>query len=227
MNMLRFEGVDFAYDGVPALAGVDFEAPRGKVTAVMGPSGCGKSTLVALAAGLLQPDRGRVLRESDRLAVAFQDPALLPWKTARDNVAFALLAEGLPRAKRREKACALLAEVGLAAEAVNRYPRQLSGGMRQRVALARALAVRPDLLLCDEPFSALDARARRALRQLLLDIHAREGLTTVFVTHDSEEALALADRLVVMAMGRIEQVGTPAEVLGRPANAFVKAQVSG
>ena len=227
MSMLRFEDVGFAHDGAPALDGVSFEAPAGKLTAVMGPSGCGKSTLIALAAGLLQPDRGRVIRGSQRLAVAFQDPALLPWKTARDNVGFALLAEGVPRGLRRERSRALLAEVGLAPQAIDRYPRTLSGGMRQRVALARALAVRPDLLLCDEPFSALDAQSRRALRQLLVDIHAREGLTTVFVTHDRDEALALADVLVVMSMGRIEQVGAPDEVLANPASAFVAAQVAG
>ncbi len=227
MSMLRFEGVGFDYDGVPALEGVDFEAPRGKLTAIMGPSGCGKSTLIALAAGLLVPQRGRVIRESDRLAVAFQDPALLPWKTACDNVGFALLAEAASRAARRARARTSLAEVGLAPEATDKYPRQLSGGMRQRVALARALAVGPDLLLCDEPFSALDARSRRDLRQLLRDIHARAGLTTVFVTHDSEEALALADVLVVMAMGRIEQVGTPDEILSNPASALVKAQIAG
>jgi NitT/TauT family transport system ATP-binding protein len=225
--MLRFEGVDFAHDGLPALEDVSFEAPAGKLTAIMGPSGCGKSTLIALAAGLLAPDRGRVVNDCARLAVAFQDPALLPWKTARDNIGFALFREALPRAERRARAEALLAKVGLAPEARDKYPRQLSGGMRQRVALARALSVRPDLLLCDEPFSALDARARKGLRRMLGEIHTREGLTTVFVTHDSEEALALADVLVVMSMRRVEQVGPPEEILANPVNAFVKAQIAG
>ena len=227
MSVLRFEGVDFAYDGVLALEGVSFEAPAGKLTAIMGPSGCGKSTLIALAAGLVAPDAGRVVNRCERLAVAFQDPALLPWKTARDNVGFALLAEKQSRAERGKRAGALLAEVGLPREAWDKCPRQLSGGMRQRVALARALSVRPDVLLCDEPFSALDARSRDALRRMLGEIYAREGLTTVFVTHDGEEALALADVLVVMSMRRVEQVGAPAEILDHPANDFVATQIAG
>ncbi len=227
MTLLRFDDVDFAYDGVAALERVGFEVPAGKLTAIMGPSGCGKSTLIALAAGLAAPDRGRVIRECRRPAVVFQDPALLPWKTALDNVGFALRAEGLARAERGDRARAALAETGLAAEAWGKYPRQLSGGMRQRVALARAMSVAPDLLLCDEPFSALDAPSRRSLRPLLRDIHTRKGLTTVFVTHDSEEALALADVLVVMSMRRIEQVGPPGEILAAPANAAVRAVIAG
>lgn len=227
MSVLRFEGVGFAHDHVPVLEDVSFEAPAGKLTAIMGPSGCGKSTLIALAAGLLKPDRGRVVNDCRRLAVAFQDPALLPWKTAHDNVAFALLAEGLPRDERRDRADKLLTEVGLPPEAWDKYPRQLSGGMRQRVALARALSVRPDQLLCDEPFSALDARARKELRRMLADIHEREGLTTVWVTHDNEQALARADMLVVMSMRRIEQVGAPEDILANPANDFVRKQVAG
>lgn len=227
MSMLRFESVDFAHDGVAALEDVSFEAPAGKLTAIMGPSGCGKSTLIALASGLLEPDRGRVVNDCMRLAVAFQDPALLPWKTARDNVGFALLAEELSRDERRNRADSLLAEVGLAREAWDKYPRQLSGGMRQRVALARALSVRPDLLLCDEPFSALDAPVRKDLRRLLGDVHAREGLTTVWVTHDNREALTRADVLVVMSMRRVEQVGAPEDILANPASAFVEAQITG
>ncbi|MEE4218196.1 MAG: ABC transporter ATP-binding protein [Xanthomonadales bacterium] len=227
MRALRFESVDYAHDGVPALEGISFEVPAGKLTAVVGPSGCGKSTLIALAAGLLEPGQGRVVNDCKRVAVAFQDSALLPWKTARDNVGFALLAEGLPRDERRDRADKLLTEAGLAPEDWDKYPRQLSGGMRQRVALARALSVRPDLLLCDEPFSALDARARKELRRMLNDIHHRERLTTVWVTHDNQEALARADVLVVMSMRRIEQVGAPEDLLTNPANAFVKAQLAG
>lgn len=226
MSMLRFEGVDFAHNGAPTLVEISFEAPEGKLTAIMGPSGCGKSTLIALAAGLIAPDRGRVVNGCKRLAVAFQDPSLLPWKTARDNVAFVLLPEGLTRNERRERADQLLTEVGLPPEAWDRFPRQLSGGMRQRVALARALSVRPDLLLCDEPFSALDGRARNDLRRMLGDIHERKGLTTVWVTHDNEQALARADRLVVMSMRRVEQVGTPEDILANPANDFVRTQLA-
>ncbi len=213
MSGLRFERVDFAHGEIPVLEGIDFEAPVGKITAIMGPSGCGKSTLIALAAGLLEPDRGRVVRDSRRLAVAFQDPALLPWKTARDNVAFALLGEGQSRGARRVLAEAALDRVGLTGEATTRYPGALSGGMRQRVALARALVVRPDLLFCDEPFAALDADARGALQGVLRAVQAEAGLTTLLVTHDRAEALALADVVVLMSMGRIERMGTPQEVL--------------
>jgi NitT/TauT family transport system ATP-binding protein len=221
--MLRFEVVDLAYDGVAALSGIDIEVPAGKVTALIGPSGCGKSTLIALAAGLITPDAGRVQRRCSRLAVVFQDPALLPWRTALDNVGFALIALGLPRAEHRARARAALDAVGLSPDDAKKYPRPLSGGMRQRVALARALVIEPDLLLCDEPFAALDTRVRKELRQRLRAVHDRTGLTIVFVTHDQEEAMALADLVVVMSMRRIEQVGPPDEIRERPANDFVRA----
>jgi ABC-type sulfate/molybdate transport systems ATPase subunit len=220
--VLRFDAVDFGYDGVPVLHRIDLEIPAGTLTAVMGPSGCGKSTLIALAAGLLAPDAGQVQRRSQRLGIVFQDPALLPWRTALDNVAFALIAFGLPRAERRARARDRLAAVGLTAEDIDKYPRQLSGGMRQRVALARALVIEPDLLLCDEPFSALDALVANDLRQRLRQIHDRTGLTTVIVTHDGNEAVQ-CDRVVIMSKGRIEQSGPPADIGARPASDFVRA----
>ncbi|MCB6176769.1 ABC transporter ATP-binding protein [Rhodobacter sp. Har01] len=209
--MLCLQGVDFAHDGGPVLTGIDLHLPAGTVTALMGPSGSGKSTLLALAAGLLEPDAGRVQRRCRRLAVVFQDAALLPWKTALDNVAFALIAQGLPRARRRACARAMLATVGLAPGDADKLPRQLSGGMRQRVALARALVVEPDLLLCDEPFSALDAQVRAELWQVLRAVHQRSGLTTLVVTHDRDEALTLADRVVVLDNHRIAWTGSVAE----------------
>jgi NitT/TauT family transport system ATP-binding protein len=220
--VLRFDGVDFAYDGAPVLHGIDFEIPAGTVTAVMGPSGCGKSTLIALAAGLLAPDAGQVHRRSQRLGIVFQDPALLPWRSALDNVAFALIALGLPRAERRARARKMLAAVSLTAEDMDKYPRQLSGGMRQRVALARALVIEPDLLLCDEPFSALDALVADDLRLRLREVHQRTGLTTVIVTHDGREAMQ-CDRLVIMSKGRIEQAGPPTDIVANPASDFVRA----
>lgn len=200
--MLRFEQVSFGYDGHPVLRDIDLELAAGAITALTGPSGSGKSTLIALAAGLLAPGSGRVTCRSQRLGIVFQEPALLPWRNARDNVGFALIAQGLSRTERRARADAMLAVVGLSSDDAAKYPRQLSGGMRQRVALARALAVEPDLLLCDEPFSALDAKLHADLWQVLREAHARSGMTIVIVTHDADEAKA-CDRVVTLADGRI------------------------
>jgi NitT/TauT family transport system ATP-binding protein len=219
--VLRFDKVNFAYDGAPVLDGIDLAIPAGSVTALMGPSGCGKSTLIALAAGLLTPDAGQLQRRSQRLGIVFQDPALLPWRTALDNVGFALIALGQPRSERRARARDMLAAVGLSDD-MDKYPRELSGGMRQRVALARALVIEPDLLLCDEPFSALDALVRNDLRQRLREIHHRTGLTTVVVTHDGNEA-SQCDLVVIMSKGKIEQAAPPAEIRARPSGDFVRA----
>ncbi|UYO39850.1 ATP-binding cassette domain-containing protein [Rhodopseudomonas palustris] len=222
--LLQFRGVRFGYQA-PVLRGIDFDVEAGSITAVMGPSGSGKSTLLALAAGLLRPDDGAVHRRSTRLGMVFQDPALLPWRTALDNVAFPLIALGPPKRERRERARAMLANVGLSGDDADKYPRQLSGGMRQRVALARALVIEPDLLLCDEPFSALDALVRAELWRIVRDIHARSGLTMLIVTHDGPEAMQ-CDRLAILSAGRLEQVGAPAEILRHPASDVVRTFVA-
>ncbi|MFI5671860.1 ABC transporter ATP-binding protein [Streptomyces sp. NPDC051704] len=205
------EGVSVGYGGTPVLDSLDLDLPAGSFTALLGPSGCGKSTVLGSVAGFVVPDGGRVTAGSDPVrepgpdrGVVFQHYALFPWRTARGNVEFALKRLGLPRAERRRRALAALAEVGLA-EGAEKYPAQLSGGMQQRVALARALAAEPEVLLLDEPFGALDSLTRTRMQALLRELWQRRGATVLFVTHDIDEALALAQRVVVLgaAPGRV------------------------
>lgn len=208
---VRLEGLSVAYGGTPVLERTELDLPAGSFTALLGPSGCGKSTVLGAVAGFVKPTGGRVTAGSapvtgpgpDR-GVVFQHYALFPWRTARGNVEFALKRLGLPRAERRRRALAALAEVGLA-EGAEKYPAQLSGGMQQRVALARALAAEPEVLLMDEPFGALDALTRTRMQALLRELWQRRGTTVLFVTHDIDEALALAERVVVLggAPGRV------------------------
>ncbi|MFJ6797357.1 ABC transporter ATP-binding protein [Streptomyces sp. NPDC091268] len=209
---VRLEGLSVHYGAARVLERTDLELPAGSFTALLGPSGCGKSTILNLVAGFVRPDEGQVVAGSapvrgpgpDR-GVVFQHYALFPWRTARGNVEFALKRLGLPRAERRRRALAALAEVGLA-DGAEKYPAQMSGGMQQRVALARALAAEPEVLLLDEPFGALDALTRARMQRLLRELWQRRGTTVLFVTHDIDEALALAERVVVLG-------GTPGRVL--------------
>jgi sulfate transport system ATP-binding protein len=217
-----------------ALNGVSLEAEPGEFLALLGPSGSGKTTLLRIMAGLEFPDAGTVLFEGRdvtglgvrdrRIGFVFQHYALFPHMNVADNVAFGLTVkrrrERPARAEILRRAQELLELVQLGPLG-KRYPAQLSGGQRQRVALARALAVDPKLLLLDEPFGALDAKVRKELRRWLRDLHDRMGLTSVFVTHDQEEALELADRVVVMDRGLIEQVAGPRTIYDEPATAFV------
>ncbi|CUS33572.1 sulfate/molybdate ABC transporter ATP-binding protein [Candidatus Nitrospira nitrificans] len=213
---------------------VSLHVREGELVALLGPSGCGKTTLLRILAGLERPDQGRIFLQGAevtdqriserRVGFVFQHYALFRHMTVADNVAFGL--NVLPRAQRpsvariQEKVGELLGLVQLQAMA-DRYPGQLSGGQRQRVALARALAVEPKLLLLDEPFGALDAKVRKELRRWLRRLHDELHITGILVTHDQEEALEVADRVVVMHQGTIEQVGTPDEVYEHPANPFV------
>lgn len=213
---------------------VSLHVREGELVALLGPSGCGKTTLLRILAGLERPDQGRIFLQGAevtdqriserRVGFVFQHYALFRHMTVADNVAFGL--NVLPRAQRpsvtriQEKVGELLGLVQLQAMA-DRYPSQLSGGQRQRVALARALAVEPKLLLLDEPFGALDAKVRKELRRWLRRLHDELHITGILVTHDQEEALEVADRVVVMHQGMIEQVGTPDEVYEHPANPFV------
>jgi sulfate transport system ATP-binding protein len=222
------------FGGFAALAGVDLDIDSGELIALLGPSGSGKTTLLRVIAGLEFPDHGQILFGQEdmagrpvrerRIGFVFQHYALFKHMTVLDNVAFGLRVkkrserpgEALIRQRARE-----LIELVQLAGLEQRYPAQLSGGQRQRVALARALAIEPRVLLLDEPFGALDARVRKDLRQWLRELHRKTGYTTIFVTHDQEEALELADRVVVMNRGTIEQVGSVDQVYERPATPFV------
>ncbi|MGE0666319.1 MAG: sulfate/molybdate ABC transporter ATP-binding protein [Sphingomonadales bacterium] len=223
-----------AFDRFPALDGVSLEIGSGELVALLGPSGSGKTTLLRSIAGLEHPSSGEILFDGEdvsnlsvgerRIGFAFQSYALFRHMTVLNNVAFGLKVRPRrtrpPRTEIRQRALELLELVQLGG-LENRFPSQLSGGQRQRVALARALAIEPRVLLLDEPFGALDAKVRKELRRWLRQLHERLGLTTIFVTHDQEEALELADRVVVMSHGKIEQMGTPVEVYEEPATAFV------
>jgi sulfate transport system ATP-binding protein len=231
---IGIEGLHKRFGTFPALRGVDLWIASGELLALLGPSGSGKTTLLRTLAGLEEPDAGRILfgtrdathlslRER-RVGLVFQHYALFPHLSVFENVAFGLRSR---RRRERPKAAELrrrvveLLERMQIGELRERLPDQLSGGQKQRVALARAMAIEPSVLLLDEPFGALDAKVRIELRRWLRHIHDETGYTTVFVTHDQEEALELADRVVVMREGTIQQDGTPEEVYTEPANAFV------
>jgi sulfate transport system ATP-binding protein len=231
---LHLRGLSKHYPGVAALDGIELDVASGELVALLGPSGSGKTTLLRIIGGLLHPDAGQVLfgdvdatklslRERN-VGFVFQHYALFRHMSVAENVAFGLRSR--PRRKRPDRATIarrveeLLGLIQLP-EYGARYPEQLSGGQKQRVALARALAIDPSVLLLDEPFGALDAKVRVELRRWLRRLHAQTGQTTLFVTHDQEEALELADRVVVMREGRIEQIGTPDEIYRAPASAFV------
>src|SRR5580704_14400473 len=227
---VRMEGLTRRYGPVVALDGLDLTLRPGELIALLGPSGCGKTTTLRLLAGLEDADAGTItvggtdvtrLPASKRdMGMVFQAYSLFPHMTARQNVAFGLRLRRIGSAQRDKKAVEMLELVGLATQA-DRYPHQLSGGQQQRVALARALAIEPQVLLLDEPLSALDAKVRAQLRDQIRRIQLDVGITTLFVTHDQEEALAISDRVGVMQDGRLEQLAPPTEVYSRPATAFV------
>lgn len=204
-------------NGTEALNGVSLDVPKGELVTLLGPSGCGKTSLLKIIAGLLQPSSGEI-RINDRVshapgpdrALVFQDFALMPWATVLRNVAFGLELRGLSRASRQAEAKRYIAEVGLAGSEY-KYPHELSGGMRQRAGLARALAVNAEVLMMDEPFSAVDEQMRRKLQEDLLDLLRRERKTVIFVTHSIEEAVYLSDRIVLLSRnpGRVMRVVKP------------------
>ncbi len=222
--------VSKTFDGFAALTDVSVNVPDGSLTALLGPSGSGKSTLLRIIAGLEVPDSGQVLisgndvtnqsvQERD-IGFVFQHYAAFKHMTVRDNIAFGLRIRKVPRDKMRDRIKELMHLVQLQGMA-HRYPSQLSGGQRQRMALARALAVEPKVLLLDEPFGALDARVRKELRTWLRRLHDEVHVTTIFVTHDQEEAMDVAEQIVVMNDGEIEQAGEPRDLYEQPKTEFV------
>ena len=227
---LRIENMIKRFGQFTALDRISLEIKRGEFVCFLGPSGCGKTTLLRAIAGLDLQDEGRVTMDGRDVSFAppsardfgivFQSYALFPNLTVSTNVGYGLVNQRWPKTRIQERVTELLALVGLPDQG-DKYPVQLSGGQQQRVALARALATSPGLLLLDEPLSALDARVRLRLREQIRDLQRDLGVTTIMVTHDQEEALTMADRIVVMNHGVIEQIGTPSEVYAAPATAFV------
>ncbi|WP_415952090.1 ABC transporter ATP-binding protein [Streptomyces sp. KLOTTS4A1] len=218
------------FDRTVALDGLDLDIAPGEMIALLGPSGCGKTTALRIIAGFETVDSGELLMDGQDITgtpanrrdigMVFQSYSLFPNMTAAENVGYGLRVRGKSKAERGERAQELLDLVGLPGRE-GHYPHQLSGGQQQRVALARALAVRPKVLLLDEPLSALDAKVRLTLREEIRRIQLELGITTVFVTHDQEEALSMADRVAVMKDGRLEQCAAPSELYERPATPFV------
>ena len=227
---VRLVGLVKRFEDVTAVDGIDLEVPGGEFFALLGPSGCGKTTTLRLVAGFEQPTAGRILLDGVDMArtpphkrkvnTVFQSYALFPFLDVADNVAFGLRFQDVGKAEARRRVAEALALVQLQG-LERRRPAQLSGGQQQRVALARALVLNPSVLLLDEPLGALDAKLRKALQVELKALQETVGITFIYVTHDQEEALTMSDRLAVMAGGRIEQVGAPAQLYEEPATTYV------
>jgi NitT/TauT family transport system ATP-binding protein len=198
MNALVLDAVGHAYLGRTVLDRIDLAVAPGEIVALVGPSGCGKSTLAHIAAGVTDPLRGRVTRRYRRHAMVFQDPRLLPWASALDNIAYPLRLAGVGRAERRRRAAEAADRVALARRDLDKFPVELSGGMRQRTAIARALVVEPDFIFFDEPFTALDAALKRRMQNLVIEAACSARFGALFITHDLMEAARIAHRIAVL-----------------------------
>jgi putative spermidine/putrescine transport system ATP-binding protein len=232
MPYLELQKLHKDFGDFTAIHEIDIALEGGEFLSLLGPSGCGKTTALRIVAGFERPTSGQVVVEGRDLTrvppnrrdmgMVFQAYSLFPNMNAQDNVEFGLRVRGKPAGERKKKVAELIELVGLS-EAAKRYPHQLSGGMQQRVALARALAIEPRVLLLDEPLSALDALVRVQLREEIRRLQTQLGITTLYVTHDQEEALSISDRVAVLTKGRVEQIGVPAEIYNEPKTPFVAA----
>jgi putative spermidine/putrescine transport system ATP-binding protein len=230
MSNLAFNSIRKTFGPTVALQGLDLDVRDGELISLLGPSGCGKTTALRIAAGFEAADSGSVVVADENISnlpahkrnmgMVFQSYSLFPNLDVASNVEYGLRTRKVDKTERRKRVADILELVELTDQAI-KYPHQLSGGQQQRVALARALAIQPSVLLLDEPLSALDAKVRSSLRDEIRRIQTELGITTLFVTHDQEEALGISDRIGVMSQGSLEQLGTPAEIYGDPANAFV------
>ena len=230
MSFLQLTQINKIFSDIPAVENFNLEVEQGEFISFLGPSGCGKTTTLRMVAGFELPTSGKItISDQDltyvppnkrNVGMVFQSYALFPNMTVAENIGYGLKVTGKPKAEIKQRVNEMLALIHLESFEM-RYPGQLSGGQQQRVALARALAIHPQVLLLDEPLSALDAKIRVELRQEIRRIQQQLGITTIYVTHDQEEALSLSDRVVVMSQGRIEQVGTPAEIYSYPETEFV------
>lgn len=229
MTALSLEGVGHAFLGRTVLDGIDLSVAAGEIVALVGPSGCGKSTLAHIAAGLIEARSGRIVRGYRRHGMVFQEPALMPWATASENIAYPLALARVPRRERRARVQEAARRVALEPDDLVKYPLELSGGMKQRVAIARALAVDPDFVYFDEPFTALDVALRRRMQDLVIDTCAGGNLSGLFITHDLQEAARIADRIAVLdvrgrgVLGTRVLPGLPAERDDAAVFAFVQA----
>jgi putative spermidine/putrescine transport system ATP-binding protein len=230
MSNLAFNSIRKTFGATVALQGLDLDVHEGELISLLGPSGCGKTTALRIAAGFTTADSGRVVVGDDdisnlpahkrNMGMVFQSYSLFPNLDVAGNVEYGLRTRKIAKVERRRRVAETLELVELTDQAI-KYPHQLSGGQQQRVALARALAIQPSVLLLDEPLSALDAKVRSSLRDEIRRIQTELRITTLFVTHDQEEALGISDRIGVMSQGSLEQLGTPAEIYGNPSSAFV------